>query len=121
MSASGIVLIVTALIVLPLAWMEWARRRQDKSKPFQFSMAGMFGVVSFVCVASWLVISIMRKDPIGFGLAALIEGSLLGVGIELPFHRPWLGAFLGALVAACALLVAFYIWISTHIISFGGD
>jgi hypothetical protein len=115
---SGIVLFFTGLIVLPLAWCEWIRWRKSKSTPIEFSIAWVFGALSFVCMALGLAVFANWLGPIGFFLAAVILGSLIGAAIGFSFGRPWSGASLGGCIAALAV-VAFCIWTTAHFFGWG--
>lgn len=49
-----LLILVSTLLVLPLACLGWMRWRQAESKPFQFSMRRLFIATTLFCVAAAL-------------------------------------------------------------------
>ncbi len=56
----GIVLLVSALVVLPLAWVRWTNWRRAGGKPFQFSLGRLFLAMTIFSLAAW---SFTRTEP----------------------------------------------------------
>jgi hypothetical protein len=103
MSDSGIVLTVTALIVLPLAWIEWTRRRKDRNKPFQFSMRWIFGLAAWICVIAWTATQL--RDRQDLNVVAMIFATLcIGAGIACAVCRIYAGT------AAWVFLAIVLVW-----------
>jgi hypothetical protein len=79
------------------------------SKPFQFSMQRLFVAVTLACIGAFLfAIALRRGTDERLALAIVcVSGAIVGAGAGQLFHRPTIGAVIGA---AAGVPLALGLW-----------
>jgi hypothetical protein len=84
------------------------------SKPFQFSIRRMLFAIASLCVAAFLL-----EMPFRFGIdgyAAIFlwisAGAVAGAGTASLFHKWWIGAAGGAILAGLSTMIWIYLTVT---------
>lgn len=72
--------------------------------------------VTFFCVTTWIVVTLVRYDLFDpHGIAALVVvGATIGAAIGLPFRRPITGAIVGAVLSGIGIGLLI-LWIMSNL------